>query len=457
MSDVRAKIQLAFDGKEVEAREGMSVLNAALAAGVYIPHLCHHPDLPPVNTCGLCVVELEGEETPIAACSTAAAAGMRVITKNDGIDRLRKLALELLLSGHPPDCGTCNKYLNCELQSLKQYLTMEELTVRRRTKPFPIVRDNPLFVHDMSRCVLCGRCVRACHELRGAGVLFLRKKGKECHIGAAAGRSLAESGCVFCGACAEVCPTGAIMDKEELISGKNRKTALVPCRYTCPAEIDVPGYVRLIRLKNYAAATALIREKVPFPAVLGHVCTHPCETECRRGQVNQPVAIRELKRYAAQYEEEALWVKNRTRKPDTGAKVAVVGSGPSGLTAAYYLSSLGHSVTVFEAFPYAGGMMRYGIPDYRLPRKELDREIEFIRKAGVEIIFNRRVESPDELFGKGFNALLLAVGTHDGQKFPVEGADAEGVWTGIDFMRRVNLGEPPPVGDRVVVIGGGNV
>jgi formate dehydrogenase (NADP+) beta subunit len=457
MNDVPEKILLTIDGRGVEARGGMTILESALAAGMYIPHLCHHPDLRPLNACGLCAVALEGEADPVAACSTPVAAGMNIATRTERIDRLRKLALELLLSGHPPDCGTCNKYLNCELQSLKQYFTLEDLRVRRRTKPFPIVRDNPLFVHDFSRCVLCGRCVRACHELRGAGVLFYGKKGKECCVGTAEGISLAESGCVFCGACAEVCPTGAIMDKEELTRGKNRKRALVPCRYTCPAEIDVPGYIRFIRERKYAAATALIRERVPFPAVLGHVCTHPCESECRRSHVNEAIAIRELKRYAVDHDDEALWLKNRKRKADTGAEVAIVGSGPSGLTAAYCLAGQGHSVTVFEAFPSAGGMMRYGIPDYRLPRKVLDQEIEFIVKAGVEIILNHRVESLDDIWRRGFNAVLLAVGTHDGQKFSVDGADAEGVWTGVDFMRKANLGEQVPVEDRVVVIGGGNV
>ncbi len=448
---------ITIDGREIEVKSGTSILDAALAAGIYIPHLCHHPDLPSINACGLCIVEIEGKKYPSASCSTIATRGMRIATKTERIDHLRRLALELIFSGHPADCGTCNKYLNCELQSLKQYLVVEDLKVRRRTKPFPVTSDNPLFTHDFSRCVLCGRCVRACHELRGAGVLFYRRKGRECTIGTASDLSLAESSCIFCGACAEVCPTGAIMDREELIRGQNRRNALIPCKYACPAEIDVPEYIRCIHKGDYAAATAVIREKVPFPAVLGYVCNRPCETVCRRSLVNQSVSIRNLKRYAAEHDDQELWKGNRKQKPSTRKKVAIIGSGPAGLTAAYYLSNQGHAVTVFESLPSAGGMMRYGIPGYRLPRNVLDREIGEIEKMGVEIVVNTRIESLEGLFESEFDAVLLAVGTHAGQKLPVDGADCDGVLTGIVFLRNANQGKPIPLGRRVVVVGGGKV
>jgi NADPH-dependent glutamate synthase beta subunit-like oxidoreductase/ferredoxin/Pyruvate/2-oxoacid:ferredoxin oxidoreductase delta subunit len=450
-------VTINIDDRDVEAQKGVSILEAALAAGIYIPHLCHHPNLPAINACGLCIIEVEGAKNPIASCTTPAADGMKIATKSEKLDRLRKLALELLLSGHPQDCGTCNKYLNCELQSLKQYLTIEDLKVRTRRKPFPIAQNNPLFVHDLSRCVLCGRCVRACHELRGVGVLFYKRKGKECYIGTAADLSLAESGCKFCGACAEVCPTGAIMDKEELVRGKNRRNALVPCKYACPAEIDVPRYVRFIRQKDYAAAMAVIREKVPFPAVLGFVCNHPCETACRSSLVNQSISIRDLKRFVALQDEQELWAENREQKPPTEKQVAIVGAGPAGLTAAYYLANQGHAVTVFESWPSAGGMMRYGIPEYRLPKDVLDREISYIEKMGVEIVVNARIDSLDKLFENGFDAVLLALGAHDGRKLPIEGGESEGVWTGIEYMISVNTGKPIALGHRVIVIGGGNV
>ncbi len=300
-------ISLTIDGREVEARPGASVLEAALDNGVYVPHLCDHPDLPPAGVCRLCVVEIDGVEGLTASCTTPASSGMVVHTQSEQISRRRRLAMELLLSGHPPECGTCEKYLNCELQSLKQYLGVEELRVKRRAKLLPVNSSDPLFVYDPNKCVLCGRCVRACWDLREVGVLYYGKKGDEPHIYTVDERPLAEAACRFCGACTEVCPTGAIQDKGELVKGKNRKAALLPCKGDCPAEIDVPRYVRLIKDGDYPAAAAVIREKVPFPGVLGYVCDHPCEAGCRRGEVNEPVAIRELKRFAAERDDGSVW------------------------------------------------------------------------------------------------------------------------------------------------------
>jgi NADPH-dependent glutamate synthase beta subunit-like oxidoreductase/ferredoxin len=450
-------IKLNIDGRDIETQKGKSILEASLEAGIYIPHLCHHADLSPIGACRICVVEVEGMEGLPTSCSTPVASSMIVKTKTEKIDRMRRLAMELMLAGHPPDCGTCNKYLNCELQSVKQYLGSGDLRVKRRTKPFPINSSNPLFVHDATRCIVCGRCVRACHELRGVGVLFYKKKGKETYIGTASDLPLADSGCRFCGACTEVCPTGAIQDKEELIRGKSRRIALIPCRYSCPAEIDVPRYIRSIKEKDYSAATAVIREKVPFPKVLGYVCDHPCETVCRRGEVNLSISIRDLKRFAAEHDEVRLWNKNLNRKPSTDKKVAIIGSGPAGLTAAYYLSNQGHTVTIFESFPFIGGMMRFGIPEYRLPKNVLDSEIKDIEDMGVIIKTNTPVESIDQLFRDGFDAVLVAVGTPKGQKLSIPGADHKGVLISIDFLRDVNLGRKVSIGKKVVVLGGGNV
>jgi NADPH-dependent glutamate synthase beta subunit-like oxidoreductase/Pyruvate/2-oxoacid:ferredoxin oxidoreductase delta subunit/ferredoxin len=450
-------IKLNIDGREIETQKGKSVLEASLDAGVYIPHLCHHPDLSPIGVCRLCIVEVEGMEGLPTSCTTSALDGMIVKTKTDKIDPMRRLAMELMLAGHPPDCGTCIKYLNCELQSLKQYLVSEQGSLKRRSKLFPINTGNPLFVQDAKKCIVCGRCVRACHELRGVGVLFYKKKEKETYIGTASDLPLADSGCRFCGACAEVCPTGAIMDKEELTKGKSRKVAFVPCRYTCPAEIDVPRYIRFIREKDYSAATAVIREKVPFPKVLGYVCDHPCETVCRRGEVNQSISIRELKRFAAEQDEKRLWEKNSNRKPSTDKKVAIIGSGPAGLTAAYYLSNQGHAVTVFESLPLAGGMMRFGIPEYRLPRNVLESEIRDLKNMGVEMKTNTHIESIDKLFDQGYDAVLVAVGAHKGQKLSIPGADHKGVLISTDFLRDVNTGKKVNIGKKVVVLGGGNV
>lgn len=453
----RPSIKLSIDCREVEVSEGTSVLDAALEAGIYVPHLCHHPDLPPHGVCRLCVVEIDGVDGLVSSCMTPAADGMVVHTKSDEITRARRMAMELLLAGHPPDCGTCQKYLNCELQSLKQYLGVEELRIRRRAKLLPVNDSNPLFVYDPNKCVLCGRCVRACWDMRGVGVLYYRKRGQEFHIYTSEGVSLAEAGCRFCGACAEVCPTGAIQDKEGLIEADKRKAALVPCKGECPAEIDVPRYVRFIKDGDYRAAAAVMREKVPFPWVLGYVCDHPCEAGCRRGEINEPIAIRELKRFAAERDDGSLWKETASPKQPTEKRVAIVGSGPAGLTAAYYLRLQGHEVTVFEALPEAGGMLRYGIPEYRLPRRVLDGEIRIVEDTGVMIETGARIDSLDGLFAQGYEGVVVSVGAHKGQKLRIPGANSEGVLIGTDFLRAVNTDEETAVGKRVVVLGGGNV
>jgi len=380
-----------------------------------------------------------------------------VRTQSEKVRRLRRLAIDLLLAAHQVDCGSCQKYLNCELQSLKQYLGVEDPIVERRGKLLPLNTTNPLFVHDPNKCVLCGRCVRACWDLRGVKVLCYQKANNEFYVYTAQGLSLAESGCRFCGACAEVCPTGAIQDKEEELSkGKNRRAALVPCRSTCPAEIDVPRYLRFIRGREYWAAAAVVREKVPLPLVLGFVCEHPCEMVCRRRPVNEPLAIRYLKRFAAQHDTEE-WKAAAVPAEPTGKRVAVVGSGPAGLTAAYFLRLKGHGVTIFEAMKEPGGLLRYGIPSYRLPRWALERDLGEIYRVGVEIQTQAMVESTDQLLAKRYDAVLVAVGAQKGVRLSLPGADGEGVMIGLDFLKKVNAGEKIVLGGRVLVLGGGNV
>ncbi len=454
-----AMLKLKIDGKEVESNPGTSVLDAALAAGIYIPHLCDHPDLKPAGACRLCLVEVEGVEGFPASCHLAATDGMEIQTKTPRLMELRRMAMELLLSDHPEECSTCTKYLNCELQALKQYIGVSEhLSVRRRIKYIPTDTTHPLFVYDFARCINCGRCVRACNELRGAEVLEFVKRGEENSAGIAVGKSWEEAGCRLCGACAEVCPTGAIMDKPELVQGKRRKDALVPCRANCPAEIDTARYVRFIGEGKYTESAAVIREKVPLPLTLGHVCVHPCESVCRRALVNSPISLRNLKRFAVEQDTEQIWKLNARHDAATGKRVAVVGSGPAGLTAAYYLAKLGHEVVIFEELPEAGGMLRYGIPEYRLPRKVIEDEIEEIKKVGVEIRTGTKIESLSKLIDDDeFDAVVIAVGAHKGGKLPIPGNDLAGVSNAVSFLRSVNLGTPEKIGKKLIVVGGGNV
>jgi formate dehydrogenase beta subunit len=448
------KIKLDIDGREIEAEAGKSILETSLEAGIYIPFLCYHPDLSTTGDCKLCVVEVAGNDELVISCTTPVAEGMRVITKSAKLAAARRQAMEKILEGHPADCGTCVKYLNCELQALKQYVSEEEYKPQGRARLFAVDDRNPLFTIDPNKCVMCTRCVRACKELRGVGILVEKTKNGDRYIGTEDDLPLVEASCRFCGTCAEVCPSGAIMDKKELTEGKNRKTALLPCRYTCPAEIDVPAYLRCIGEKNYTAALAVIREKVPFSAVLGYVCDRPCEDECRRGYINQTISIRELKRFAAEHGK----VEPRGKeKPATGKKAAIVGAGPAGLTAAYYLARQGHDVTVFEGLEEAGGMLRWGIPEYRLPREVLEKEIKYIENGGVIIKTGTRVESIDTLFEQGFDGVIVAAGTQRGQKLNIPGADNTGVLIGVDFLKDINAGKRVETGKNVLVLGGGNV
>jgi NADH-quinone oxidoreductase subunit F len=228
-----------------------------------------------------------------------------------------------------------------------------------------------------------------------------------------------------------------------------------PCSHICPAGVDAPRYIRFIAEGKFAEAVAVVREKIPFPSVCGYVCVHPCEAKCRRALLDEAIAIRVLKRFAAEHDT-GLWKVNSMVAPATGKRVAIVGSGPAGLTAAYYLAKLGHSVTVFEALPEPGGMMRVGIPDYRLPKDVLRAEIKEIEDIGVDIRTNTPVASLDGLFEQGYNAVFLAIGAHQGIEIGVEGEDSPRVMECVSFLRDVSLGKEVKLGDRVAVIGGGN-
>jgi len=474
------KLTLTIDGHQIAARKGMTIFEAAAEADIYIPSLCAHPDLPPSGECGLCLVEIEGESEFVLSCTTKVAESMVVHTDTPELRQKQRQVLKKILSEHPNACLTCwhkercqpfdiclrNVAVNercvtcpengrCELQKVVDYLDIGDTPIPYEYRRLPINRDNPFFDLDYNLCIACGRCVSACRDLRGVKALdFIELNGYR--VAGPVKGNHKDSGCKFCFTCVEVCPTGALVDREaRYYPPSDWEGYVVPCHQACPAHIDIPRYITLIAQGKYSEALAVIREKVPFPGVLGRVCIHPCEQACRHSQLNDPICIKFLKRFAADHDT-GLWKQNSKVAPPTGKRVAVVGSGPAGLTAAYYLAKLGHSVTVFEALPQTGGMMRVGIPDYRLPREIVDAEIKEIEEAGVEIKTNTKIESLDSLFEQGYSAVFLGLGAHQGTKMRVGGEDSPGVIDGVTFLRQVSLGEEVKIGKRIAIIGGGN-
>ena len=282
--------------------------------------------------------------------------------------------------------------------------------------------------------------------------------------------------CTACGDCAKVCPVAlpsefdtGLIDRKAAYKRYPQaipsayaidKAGASPCKAGCPAGIHVQGYVALIAQGKYREALALIRKNNPLPAICGRVCTHPCETACTRGKVDDPIAIMHLKRFLTDWEytlpaPDLPVIENKREE-----SVAIVGAGPAGLSAAYYLALEGYRPTIFEASSEPGGMMVWGIPDYRLPRDILNKDIAYIQKLGVEIKTNTPIGEDltiDGLFDQGFKAVFLGVGAQKSMKLGIEGEDLPGVIPGVDYLRDLNEGKDVSLGDRVAVIGGGNV
>lgn len=338
-------IKITINNQQVEVEEKTTILQAAEKLGIFIPTLCHQPDLKPFASCWICIVEVKGAKGFVPACSTEVVDGMVIETDSDNVRDARKLGLELLFSNHYADC-------------------------------FP------------------------------------------------------------------------------------------PCSLACPAEVDAQGYISLVANGQYQEAVDIVRVTNPFPVVCGLVCPAPCENACRRNIVDQPVSIRALKRVACDHAEQTLDIRHQTsdslsaiRSSLSANRVAVVGAGPAGLTCAYYLAKKGFSVTVFESMPEPGGMLRYGIPEYRLPKKDLKRDIDNILSAGVELKTNQILGKDftlQSLFDNGYKTIFVSVGAQLSQKLNVEGENFTGVYGGVDFLREVNSGKKIGVCKNVVIIGGGN-
>lgn len=330
-------VNFLLNGKPATAKAGDTILDAASAAGFFIPTFCHNDELEPFGSCFVCAVEVEGRRTLVPSCSTAVTEGMVVNTENERVKKARKTCLELLLSDHVGDC-------------------------------------------------------------------------------------------------------------------------LGPCMTACPAGIDIPGFVKHIADGNDVDALKLIMNNMPLAGCLGRVCTRPCETACRRQLVDEPIAICQLKRWPADQAAAKGWKIKPTRLPVTGKKVAVVGAGPAGLSAAFFLQQFGHNCTVFEAHEAPGGMIRYGIPSYRLPRNVIDREVKVIEEMGATFRYGTRLgqDVTLEQLRHEYDAVFLGLGAQKASTMRTPGEESSGVQSGIEFLGNVSRDESLPIGKTVVVVGGGN-
>ena len=243
----------------------------------------------------------------------------------------------------------------------------------------------------------------------------------------------------------------------ELLMSAHDGDCVAPCQLNCPARTDCQGYVGLIANGEYEAALKLIKNKISLPASIGRVCPHPCEKACRRQNVEEPINIAQLKAFAADMDLKADSYVPEVQ-PSTGKKIAVIGGGPAGLTAAYYLTIMGHRVTVYDMMEKMGGMLRYGIPQYRLPKEVLDKEIAIIEKTGVTFKNNMKlgVDFTIQSLKAENDAVIVAVGAWKSSSMRTPGEELEGVYGGIDFLRGVIKGNAPEIGEKVAICGGGN-
>jgi NADPH-dependent glutamate synthase beta subunit-like oxidoreductase len=503
-------ITLTIDGLEIQARDGATVLEAADAAGIYVPRLCSHPALPavdpgelepwqevyqgPVSTnhvqgegsyegCLLCLVRIDGGTEPARACVTRVAEGMRVTTSDSELETRRRAKLRKLFSTHPHACVQCAQragcalepcstdvakeerccpiFHSCELRKVAEYVGIPADTPRYRPAGLPRVLDEPLYLRDHNLCIGCLRCVRMCRDVRKVDALgFVLDEHGQPVVGTSA-PTLMESGCRFCSSCVEVCPTGALMLKFEdarLASGLATR-----CIADCPAGMDVPRYLHEVRRGEFARAEAVIREAAPLPRVLGQVCFRPCEDRCLRGELSEPVAICALKRAALDHAGEPIWKSYVRPAPATGKKVAIVGAGPAGLTAAWLLRLKGHEVVLIDSQTQLGGWLRDGIPRYRLSRDALDADVDEILELGVEARMGVEVGKDIglEKLRQTHDAVFIAAGARRAKELSCEGSERPEVESGLELLRRVAADVatelPDFSGERVVVIGGGDV
>ncbi|MFH1700925.1 MAG: FAD-dependent oxidoreductase [Candidatus Zixiibacteriota bacterium] len=500
-------IKINIDGVSVSSAEGKTILEVADGAGIYIPRLCHHPDISPsdkvtwadsiyqtnieINSektdesagenghCNLCIVEVDGQPEPVNSCVTEVIDGMNISTTSEKLIKKRRDSLSKILSDHPHACLTCaqkegcsrtdcssNVPVNerccpllghCELEKISDYIGIPGETPKYIPQNRPISSNVPFFIRDYNLCVGCLRCVRICDDIHQADILGAVWKDSGAWIGFNDETDSEKSICRNCGACIEICPTGAMRDKEGVTPVQAGKA--LPCVSSCPAGIDIPRYLHFIARGEYQKALEVICAKVPFPGILGYVCFHPCESGCRRSEIDKPVAICDLKRFAAEKVGHLDFLLSN-KKQSTGKKIAIIGSGPAGLTSAYYLAMQGHAVEIFEKENQPGGMLRHGIPDYRLPQDILDRELKTIEKLGIKIHPNNEFGDTagiDKLKADGYDAMLIAAGVSASKILNIENSNLNGIYPALDFLKSAKLSHEPKLTGQVIVIGGGNV
>ena len=371
--------------------------------------------------------------------------------------------------------GGMQASLDLANSGFKVYLVEEGTAIGGRMAQL----DKTFPTNDCSMCIISPRLVETARHLniqlmtdtevlkvegeKGDFTVFVRRKPRYIDV----------TKCTGCSECAQVCPVIIPSHFDEGMRVQRaayklypqavpnayaiEKKGIAPCRNACPSGQRAQGYIALIREGRYEDALRVIKEDNPFPGICGRICNHRCEDACNRALLDQPLDIRALKRFVTDK------VYANARAPVTPAehkyekRVAIIGGGPCGLTAAQDLAKLGYPVTVFESLPVAGGMLRVGVPQYRLPNEIIEREVADIVDLGVDLRLNTPVTNLDDLFAQGFDAVLIAVGAHEGVRLPVPGNDLDGVFINTVFLRDVRLGAPPELGEKVIVIGSGDV
>ncbi|MDR1573900.1 MAG: FAD-dependent oxidoreductase [Clostridiales Family XIII bacterium] len=335
------------------------------------------------------------------------------------------------------DCSACilaPKVTETFNHPLVKTMTWSEVAeIRGRAPDFTaVIRQKARYI-DADKCTGCEDCVKQCPI----------SVKSEFDMGVGDRRAVFKP-------FAQAAPNKVVIDKK----------GASPCKYACPAHIDAHGYVTLIGEGRYEEALDVVRRVTPFSGVLGRVCVHPCESDCTRRFVEEPVSIAGLKRFVADADRKDARKKIEIKAAPKDAGIAIIGAGPAGLNCAYTLAKEGYKCTVFERLPAGGGMLRVGIPSYRLDKKVLDYEISLIEEMGVEIKYNTAVGrdlSLDDLRAQGFRAVFLGIGAHADSKLNIPGEDNEAVIPGVRFLKDLSLGHRPQIGKRVIVVGGGNV